>query len=680
MGAGMELGKAFLDVRARFDNLKGDLDKAGDQARQSLNTTAGKMQSVGGTLTKTLTPAAVAVGAAFNLAFKEFDSGSDIIIAKTGATGETLKGLEGVMKSVAGQTTSGFADIGKTIGDLNTMLGLTGKPLEEVTRQITKLHDIGQPVDAQSFARFMSDWAIKNEDASASLDKLYTISQKTGQPVNDLLQLIVQFGAPLRSLGFDVETSQLMLAKWHKEGVNVETLLAGMKMGLGKIAKGMGDAQSAAIDLEKAQVKYNAAVKEHGAKSLQAREAQLGLAEAQATVKNGAASIPAAFDKTIKAIQGAKTESEAFTIAIEAFGKRAGPDFAKAVLEGRFNLEDLKRATADSTGSINAAHEGTLDWSDKLIMLKNKVIGVIGPVGEYGLAIGGIAAGIGPAIGALGKIVGHFTKSGAAAAAAMAPTVAHGAASAAAGGMAATGSVGFMAMAAGIWATLAPILAVIAIIAVLIAAGWLLFRNWETIVGAIGGAMSWLADHWRGIVQIILGVVLGPLGLVIGYIINNFDKVKGAVGGVFDWITDRIGGFVNFVSGIPDAIGNALSGAFNGLVSGFRWAWNHIARLVNGIDFTIPSWVPGLGGKTFGLPDLPMLAKGGNIEQAGLSIVGDAGPEALWLPRGAQVSPLGTGGRMGGDIIIRVEGSVVSERKIYEIVADAVDRRKGRLL
>jgi phage-related minor tail protein len=71
-------------------------------------------------------------------------------------------------------------------------------------------------------SRLFGDWSIAAEDTAGTMDYLFRVSQSTGIGVNDLSAKLVQFGAPLRQLGFDLETSAAMLGKFEKEGVNTE--------------------------------------------------------------------------------------------------------------------------------------------------------------------------------------------------------------------------------------------------------------------------------------------------------------------------------------------------------------------------------------------------------------------------------------------------------------------------
>ncbi|HYG58656.1 MAG TPA: hypothetical protein VD902_11420, partial [Symbiobacteriaceae bacterium] len=79
--------------------------------------------------------------------------------------------------------------------------------------------------------------------------------------------------------------------------------------------------------------------------------------------------------------------------------------------------------------------------------------------------------------------------------------------------------------------------------------------------------------------------------------------------------------------------------------------------------------------------EIPMLAAGGHIGQSGLSIVGEAGPELLNLPRGATVAPLGAMGGAGGGQPIVINWSSLARPSDSEIreVASLLDRELGRL-
>jgi hypothetical protein len=98
---------------------------------------------------------------------------------------------------------------------------------------------------------------------------------------------------------------------------------------------------------------------------------------------------------------------------------------------------------------------------------------------------------------------------------------------------------------------------------------------------------------------------------------------------------------------------------FDGVKSSFRGAINFVIGGWNRLRFGIPkinTHLPGvgtIGGGSFGVPQIPYLAKGGHILGGGLAMVGERGPEQVYLPTGATVAPLTRGG-MGGHLVIEV--------------------------
>lgn len=114
---------------------------------------------------------------------------------------------------------------------------------------------------------------------------------------------------------------------------------------------------------------------------------------------------------------------------------------------------------------------------------------------------------------------------------------------------------------------------------------------------------------------------------------------------------------------IVDSIGGALKDAFTGTVDAIKTAvgayltvyktmFNTIAKAWNNtigkLSFHIPSWVPGIGGKGFDVPNIPELANGGIVSRPTLAMIGEAGPEA--------VVPLDRAGAMGNNVTINVNG------------------------
>lgn len=267
-----------------------------------------------------------------------------------------------------------------------------------------------------------------------------------------------------------------------------------------------------------------------------------------------------------------------------------------------------------------------------------------------------------------------------------------------------------------------PILLIIAAIALLVAAFLVVRSKWDEIVQAYKNAYNWLKNTflkwWEGFKdfwlnlweniktgllaawEFIRGLFLRfhPLGLVIrhweairGFFSGLWEFVKqvfsNALSAIGNFVTDRFNAVVGFLTGVKDRIVDVFNrvkdgilGVWQGIVDGIRGFINRIISAINGmigglnkIKFTAPSWVPLVGGKTWGvsIPLIPKLATGGNILQAGAAIVGERGPELLHLPKGAKVEPLSGGAReMKHSGTIRVEG--VNDKGQLSAVVDIV--------
>ena len=331
----------IINLVGRTNQLMGPLQGASAQIGQ-----------LGGTLTRTLTPAALALGAGMALAGREFNQGTDALRVGTGATGDALAEMTDQMKSVASDATLariGMGRVGEIMADVSTRTGATGESLELLTTRFGQLERMGQSADVANVARVFGDWSIATEHQAATMDQLFLAAQSSGASIDDLSAKVVQFGAPLRNLGFGFEEATALIASFEKNGVNLETVMGGLRMGIGRLARAGED-------------------------------------------------VPTTFRRVVAEIENTEDASEATRLAIELFGQRAGPDLADAIQNGQFAVEDMLAAIEDGEDTIGAAAKETTRLSDKIHAMKNRVIGAIGPFGEIGAVMGGFAASIGPAL------------------------------------------------------------------------------------------------------------------------------------------------------------------------------------------------------------------------------------------------------------------------------------------
>jgi hypothetical protein len=208
----------------------------------------------------------------------------------------------------------------------------------------------------------------------------------------------------------------------------------------------------------------------------------------------------------------------------------------------------------------------------------------------------------------------------------------------------------------------AAIVAVIAIL-VLLQKEFGIFDGVIRVVGAAFGAVwdaiksvfNWVKNNW----PLILAVITGPFGLAIAFVV----KFKDDIMGVFSLIYSGIKATMGFVAGVITA---PFKAAFNAVAS----LWNNT---IGKLSFTIPSWVPGIGGKGFDVPDIPMLAEGGIVTSAQLALIGEKGPEAV-IPL-SKMGSMGFGGG-GGNITVNVMSADPNE---VVRALQAYNRNVGRL-
>lgn len=138
----------------------------------------------------------------------------------------------------------------------------------------------------------------------------------------------------------------------------------------------------------------------------------------------------------------------------------------------------------------------------------------------------------------------------------------------------------------------------------------------------------------------LLSLVEGFLEWASPYLTDFFKMVGDAVKKMVEWfgnggLTRTFRNFGSFFKSLWDGIVNAFKTAINWIIKG-------INTLIEGLNkIQPPEWLSDLTGFTgVNFQTIPLLANGGDIEQAGRVIVGERGPEVLDLPRGARVTPL----------------------------------------
>jgi len=209
---------------------------------------------------------------------------------------------------------------------------------------------------------------------------------------------------------------------------------------------------------------------------------------------------------------------------------------------------------------------------------------------------------------------------------------------------------------------------------------------WENVIKNVWNAISWSVTNllipgfkmiwsviqtvWNAVVTVIKWAwenVIKPLWEAISSYITNtlmpaFQKIWDKVKAVFDKVVeiikgawtnvkagfDKVKGWITSLiekfAGIKEKIASAFSTVGNAIKAPFKTSFNWIAngwnKTLGKLSFTIPSWVPKIGGKKFDMPNMPTLYTGARNFRGGPAIVGDIagrGGEIVNLPGGTDV-------------------------------------------
>ncbi len=200
------------------------------------------------------------------------------------------------------------------------------------------------------------------------------------------------------------------------------------------------------------------------------------------------------------------------------------------------------------------------------------------------------------------------------------------------------------------------------------------------VLPVVDAAFNGIGNLWRNTLKPLLE---GMLDFITGVFTGNFSQA---------WQ-----GLINAVAAVWNGIKEVVKAPLNaaiGIVNSF------ISKL-NGVK--IPSWVPGVGGKTFSIPTVPYLAEGGVLEKGQVGFLEGSGAEAVvplhqnkqWISAVARDMDAAMGGSTGSqtvallqdilEVLETIAGTGMSLdtaafiRMLVEALAKPMDKKLGQL-
>ncbi|QJT71646.1 tail tape measure protein [Psychrobacillus phage Spoks] len=507
---------------------------------------AGKNLSVG------VTAPIVGLGVAAISAFKEVDEGYDIMIKKTGATGEAAKELRKSFDNVAGSAPDTFSDIGTAIGEVNTQFGWLGPTLEKnADLMLTFATVTGQDVTSATInaKQAIEAYSMSNDDLESVLDSVAKTAQTTGQSTQDLFSKAISGAPQIKALGLSFGEGAEMIGRFEQAGV---------------------DSGAALTAMTKAQ-------------SIFAKEGK--------TLKDG-------LSETIDKIKNAKSETEALNVASTVFGAKGASKMVDAIKRGAVNFDDLAKAAEGAGGTVMDTFAETLDPLDQytvamnqsklalasigneiqiaFLPLMNAAVDILGKVRVWFdqlspgmkqtvVIIAAIAAAIGPLlvwvgmlVSSVGSIIGVFGK--------LLPILSN---------LGPAFTVVRTALAA-LTGPIGIIIAIVTVLAVIIYKNWdsikektievfgyvkdFLSKTWENIKSITSAVFNFLIDFFKKWGVTILSIIGGPIVALVVAIIKNWDAIKDATTKIFE-------GIKTFLSSVWNSIKTTVTNVIVGLVT-----------------------------------------------------------------------------------------------------------------
>lgn len=636
------------DLEKRFNNVADVFSHAGDA-----------FTSAGETLTKSVTAPLAAVGtAAIKFSSDSQDAFQQFAAATGTATDEMGKYkdmINNVYKDNFGESINDVAEAMATVNQ--NMSYLDDSALQRCTEYAYTLSDtFGYDVAENTRA---ADTLIKNYGVSArEAFNLITQGAQSGMDYSgEMIDSINEYSVQFKKLGLDAEDMFSIFANGAQNGA----------FNLDKVGDAVKEFSIRAID---------------GSDTTKQGFEALGMDAAKMAEKFGAGGDTAkeAFNEVIKGLASMDDPVAQSTAGVNLFGtmwEDLGPQVitsmstaSDAIDKSRESVEELVNVKYDTlsgalgglwrtiqvdvlqpignqlipyvTKGINAIQKFTDKWN-KLGPATQKTIvkfaAVAASVGPVLLGFGKVSSGIGTVISNFGKVGGAITKL--------------------------TGASGFSGIAKIMTGPFGIAAAAVA------AAALLIYKNWDRIAPILQKIGDRFVEFWQTVkpqlepfiefVEKIASYLKETFGPVVEeifnfageFIVGTFDTIGVAI----DALLTMFEGIISFLSGVFktdwESVWNGckefVGTAFSGLADMVKVPINAVISIVNGaiskinsIHFTVPEWVPGIGGKGWeglNIPQIPSLAKGTDNWQGGIVQISEKGGEIVDLPSGSRVYP-----------------------------------------
>lgn len=647
---------AYADLGQEMEKLASSGKQAGDSLGETNNLLKAELLNQFSEKLSEISQKLVDFGKNALEAFRQVDEGMDIIVTKTGATGDGLKEMQDIASGIATTIPTDFSKAGEAVGEVNTQFGLTGDALKDASIEMIKFAEInGSDVTNSTISsrKAIEAYGLGVQDLSTVLDSTTYVAQLTGVSVDDLMKKAIEGAPQIKMLGLSFDEGVSLLGQFETSGIDASAALSGMTKAAGSYAK-------------------------------EGKTLKQGLTE------------------TIEKIKNTSNETEAMGLAMEIFGSKKAPQMIDAIKRGAFDFTTFAGTAENAAGTVSTTFEDTLDPIDKFTTAQNSVTlamselgasiaevlapvfemlgnivkqvaewfsGLPGPIKEFIVMIGGVVTAVGVLAPIFLSLQAIFTTSIGAMITAALPII--GTAAAIAAAVAAVVVIlkylwetneGFRNAVTAVWEAISSVIntvvgeisnfimsifgtvvtwwaenqelirsitdavwtglsaiisAAMTVLGPLIEGGWNTIQTitstvWEVIktvvetainvvLGIIKAVMQILTGDWSGAWETIKSVgetIWNGIASVIGTIFNGIAQVLSNIWNTISTVASNVwNGIKSTLSGIFDGISSSVSSVFNGIRDTISNIWNGIkstaSSVWNGIKDTIGNAING---------------------------------------------------------------------------------------
>ena len=327
------LQREIIETEQKLESAKDAAKDFGSVLGQQMQVVGGqiketgdKIKGFGDSMTKNVTAPIAAVGGAAMAGWAQIDEGLDIVTKKTGATGDAMAEFEGIVKNLGKTIPTSFSTAGEAVGEVNTRFGVTGQELEDLSALFIKFADINDTdvtSSVDSVQKVLSAYNLEASDTESVLDALTKVSQNTGISIGTLESGLLANSTAFKEMGLSMEQSADFMGQVEMSGADVSTVMGGL-------SKALKNSQAEGKDLNTA------------------------LSELQDVILNGTDS------------------TDGLTEAYELFGK-SGAQVFEAVQSGAIDFQNLGDSALNAGGTVAETFDGLQDPADNFQIVLNQL-------------------------------------------------------------------------------------------------------------------------------------------------------------------------------------------------------------------------------------------------------------------------------------------------------------------